>query len=67
LRSTTKNNEKELKIEIDVVQNWLYKLLQKEMNEKLSPTITSKSPLSFTSHKMGPSLAIWAHSETIFF
>jgi hypothetical protein len=37
------------------------------MDEKLSPTVTSKSPLSFISHKMGPSLAIWAHSETIFF
>jgi hypothetical protein len=34
------------------VHNWLYKLPQKSMDEKSSPSVTQRSPLSFISHKM---------------
>jgi hypothetical protein len=34
------------------VYNWLSKLSQKSMDEKLSPSIVQTTPLSFISHKM---------------
>jgi hypothetical protein len=38
--------------QLDVVHNRPYKLPQKSMDEKLSPSITRRSPLSSKSHKM---------------
>jgi hypothetical protein len=38
--------------QLDEVHNWLYKLPQKSMDGKLSPSVTQISPLSFISHKM---------------
>jgi hypothetical protein len=38
--------------QLDVVQNWLNKLLQKSMDEKSSPSVTQVKVLSFISHKM---------------
>jgi hypothetical protein len=39
---------------LDVVHNWLKKLLLKSMDEKLSPSVAHASVLSFSSHKMVP-------------
>jgi hypothetical protein len=38
--------------QLNVVHNWPNKLPQKSMDEKLSPSITHKSPLSFISYKI---------------
>jgi hypothetical protein len=38
--------------QLDVLHNWPYKLPQKSMDEKLSPSVTQRSPSSFISHKM---------------
>ena len=37
---------------LDVVHNWAKKLLQKSMDEKLSPFVVHARVLSFISHKM---------------
>jgi hypothetical protein len=38
--------------QLDVVHNWPNKLPQKSMDEKSSPFVIQRSPLSFISHKM---------------
>jgi hypothetical protein len=38
--------------QLDVVHNWSNHLPQKLVDEKLSPSIAQRSPLSFISHKM---------------
>jgi hypothetical protein len=40
--------------QLDVVQNWPNKLLQKPMDEKLSPSVTQRSPLLFIHHTPTP-------------
>jgi hypothetical protein len=37
---------------LDVVHNWLNKLPQKSLDEKLSPSVVQARVLSFISHKM---------------
>jgi hypothetical protein len=38
--------------QLDVVHNWPYKLPQKSIDEKSSPSVTQVRILSFKSHKM---------------